>query len=252
MVCSLDNSSALKNFVKGELKYTGNNPEVLMANLLGLAYITGFFFFLLIIVLCSYQLRRRKYHQIANELGAEYQSQGLFKSGKIAGSSNHRKYTVENEEGSRSGSWTVIKMQCVNKGIPLHIHGRFFKNFPNWKYGFTEGDRTERVFVTNVTLQNVGIPLEEKYRIEVEGLFQEFALLNYPFLRKGRLRIEQDSMSFTISGILKKLEVIRQILSVLTTVADRIESQPIGVWSESQQEKQSPTGFSVAVRSDRS
>jgi hypothetical protein len=126
-----------------------------MANILGLVYIAGFFSFLLIIVLCSYQLRRRKYEQIANELGAEYQSQGLFKSGKIAGSSNHRKYTVENEDGARgSGSCTVIEMQCVNKGISLHIHGRFFKNFPDWKYAFTEGDRTERVFVTNVTLQN--------------------------------------------------------------------------------------------------
>src|SRR6202795_387772 len=198
-----------------------------MDTLLGLFSIAGFFFFLLLIVLCSYQLRRRKYKQIATELGAEYQSQGLFKSGKIAGSSNHRKYTIENEEGSRSGSWTVIKMPCVNKGISLHIHGRFFKNFPNWKYAFTEGDRTERVFVTNVTLQNVGIPLEEKHKIEVQGLFQEFALLNSEILRKGQVRIEQDIMSFTIHGVLRKLEVIRQILSVLTTVADRIESQPI-------------------------
>ena len=199
-----------------------------MDTILGLVSIAGFFFFLLIIVLCSYQLRRRKYRQIANELGAEYQSQGLFKSGKIAGSNNQRKYTVENEEGARgSGSLTVIEMQCVNKGIPLHIHGRFFKNFPNWKYAFTEGDRTERVFVTNVTLQNVGIPLDEKYRIEVQGLFQEFALLNFEILRKGQVRIEQDTMSFTIHGVLRKLEVIRQIFSVLSTVADRIESAPI-------------------------
>jgi hypothetical protein len=199
-----------------------------MDTILGLVSIAGFFFFLLIIVLCSYQLRRRKYKQIATELGAEYQSQGLFKSGKIAGSSNHRKYTVENEEGARgSGSLTVIEMQCVNKGVPLHIHGRFFKNFPNWKYAFTEGDRTERVFVTNVTLQNVGIPLDEKYRIEVQGLFQEFALLNFEILRKGQVRIEQDTMSFTIHGVLRKLEVIRQIFSVLSTVADHIESAPI-------------------------
>ena len=198
-----------------------------MDTLLGLVSVAGFFLFSLILVLCSYQLRRRKYQQIANELGAEYQSQGLFKSGKIAGSSNRRTYTIENEEGSRSGSWTVIEMQCVNKGIPLHIHGRFFKNFPNWKYAFTEGDRTERVFVTNVTLQNVGIPLEEKYRIEVQGLFQEFAPLNSEILRKGQVRIEQDSMSFTIHRVLRKVEVIREILSVLAGVADRIESAPI-------------------------
>ena len=220
-----------------------------MANVLGLVYIAGFFFFLLIIYCVHIQLRRRKYRQIASELGAEYQSQGLFKSGKIAGSSNHRKYTVENEDGARgSGTWTIIQMQCVNKGIPLQIHGRFFKNFPNWKYAFSRGDRTERVFVTNVTLQNVGIPLEEKYRIEVQGLFQEFALLNYAFLRKGLLRIEQDTMSFTISGILKKLEVIRQILSVLTRVADRIESEPVGDGGETQPKELIPASVSVTVR----
>ena len=160
--------------------------------------------------------------------GAEYQSQGLFKSGKIVRSSSPRKYTVENEDGAHgSGMLTIIEMQCVNRGIPLHVHGRFFKNFPNWRYAFTKGDRTERVFVTNVTLQNVGIPLEEKYKTEVQGLFQEFALLDHAFLRKGILRIEQGTMSFTVRGILKKLELIRQILSVLTRLADRIESTPI-------------------------
>jgi hypothetical protein len=41
------------------------------------------------------------------------------------------------------------------------------------------------------------------------------------------LRIEQDTMFLTVHGILKKLEVIREILSVLTRVADRIESAPI-------------------------
>ena len=119
-------------------------------------------------------------------------------------------------------------MPCLNKGIPLHLHGRFFKAFPNWKYAFTKGDRTERVFVTHITLQNAGIPLEEKYRIEVQGLFQETALLNYALLRKGLISIEQETISFKVNGTLKKLEVIRQILSVLARVADRIESEPIG------------------------
>src|ERR1700730_15958237 len=199
-----------------------------MNTLVGLVSIAGSFLFLLLIVLCSYQLRRRKYRQIANELGAEYQSQGLFKSGKIAGFNNQRKFTVENEEGARgSGSFTVINMQCMNKGIPLHIHGRFFKNFPNWKYAFSEGNRTERVFVANVTVQNAGIPLDEKYRIQVQGLFQEFALLNSEILEKGQVRIEQESMSFTLHRVLRKVEVIRNILSVLARVAVRIESTPI-------------------------
>ena len=199
-----------------------------MDTLVGVVSIAGMLLFSLILVLCSYQLRRRKYQRIANELGADYRSQGLFKSGAIAGLTNQRKYTVENEEGARgSGSFTVIKMECVNKGIPLHIHGRFFKNFPNWKYAFSEGDRTERVFVTTVTVQNAGIPLEEKYRIQVQGLFQEFALLNSEILKRGQVRIEQKSMSFTVHRVLRKVELIREILSILARAADRIESAPI-------------------------
>jgi hypothetical protein len=133
-----------------------------------------------------------------------------------------------NEDGARgSGTRTVIEIQCANKGIPLFIYGRFFKNFPNWKYAFTLGDRSERVFVTNITLQNVGIPLEEKYKIELRGLFQEIALLDADIFGKGDIRIGQDTMSFTVHGILKKLEVIRQIILILTGVADRIESAPI-------------------------
>lgn len=182
---------------------------------------------LLALVLCSYQLRRRKYRQIAHELGAQYQALGLFNSGKIAGATNQRAYTVETEDRGRAGTWTTVRMQCVNKGIPLHIHGHFFNPFPNWKYAFTLGDRTERVFFAHLTLQNVGVPLEKKYWVEVQSLFQEFALLNYGFLRKGRLGIDQDSVVFTIRGALRKLDVVQQILSVLIRVADRIEAAPV-------------------------
>ena len=193
---------------------------------LGLVSVAGLFFFLWIVYFVHVQLRRRKYRQIANSLGAEYHSQGLFKTGKIAGASDHRKYTVENVVRSRA-TWTTVEMPCLNKGISLHIHGRFFKTFPNWKYAFTRGDRTERVFVTHITLQNVGVLLPEKYRVEVQALFQENALVNYALLRKAVISIEQDTISFTVSGTLKKLEVIQQVLSVLTRVADRIESEPI-------------------------
>jgi hypothetical protein len=197
-----------------------------MDTLVGLVSIAGFILFLLLLVLCSYELRRWKYRQIADELQAEYQSQGLFKAGKIAGASNHRKYTIENVVWGRA-TWTTVEMPCLNKGIPLHLHGHFFKEFPNWKYAFTMGDRTERVFITHITLQNVGIPLEEKYRIEVQGLFQETAQLNSSLLREGLISIDKETISFKVNGTLKKLEVIQQILSILTGVADRIESAPI-------------------------
>jgi hypothetical protein len=52
---------------------------------LGLVTVGGFILFLLLLVFCSYQLRRWKYKQIANELGAEYQSQGYSKRAKSLG-----------------------------------------------------------------------------------------------------------------------------------------------------------------------
>jgi hypothetical protein len=190
-----------------------------MADLLGLVYIAGIFFFLLSIYCVHVQFRRRKYRQIANELGAEYQSQGLFKTGKITGFSNNRKYIIKNEDGARgSGMWTVI---------PLEFRRGFFKSFPNWRYA---------------------VQLDEKYRAAVQGVFEEFALLNYGFLRKGSLRIEQDDMFFMIGGVLKNLEEIRQILSVLTGVADRMESEPIGDGREDQPKSPIPAAISVAVR----
>lgn len=190
-------------------------------------FIGGFLSFSIILVLFSYQLRRRKYRRIADELDAQYQPHGLFSSGKITGAVNQRTYTIETEDRGRAGTWTTVRMQCVNKGIPLHIHGHFFTPFPNWKYAFTSGDRTERVFFTHLMLQNVGIPLEEKYRVDVQSLFQQLAFLNYSFLRKGHWGIDQDSVVFTIRGPLRKLEFVQQILPVLTGVADRIEAAPI-------------------------
>lgn len=198
-----------------------------MDTFLGLVAVGGFICLLLALVMCSYQLRRHKYRQIANELGAQYRSRGLFNSGKIAGTINQRAYTVETEDRGRAGALTTVRMQCVNRGIPLHIHGRFFNPFPNWKYAFTLGDRTERVFFTHLTLQNVGIPLQEKYRLEVQSLFQELAFLNYGFLRKGHLGIDEDSVVFTIRGALRKSDLVQQMLSALTGIAGRIEAAPV-------------------------
>lgn len=184
------------------------------------------FSFLMILVLCSYQLRQRKYRQVADQLGAQYHSQGLFRSGTITGISNQKNYTVSTVDRGRAGTWTTVTMQCVNKGIPISVHGHFFNPFPNWKYAFTLGERTERVFFAHLTLQNVGVPLEEKYRDQVQGLFQEFAL-NYDVLRKGHLVIADDSIAFTISGAVRKFDTLKQILFVLTGLADRIEASPI-------------------------
>jgi hypothetical protein len=199
-----------------------------MNDLIGRLSIFGFFFVLLMIYCVNIQWRRWKYRNIARELGAQFQSQGPFKSGKIAGPASQRSYTIENRDGARgSGVWTIIEMQCTNKGIPLRIEGHFFKNFPDWRYASTIGEQTEHVFVANITVQGAGIPLGDKYKIQVQSLFQDLALRNDAFLQKGILRVEDGRVSFMTHGIVNRLDSVRQMLSVLTGVAECIESAPV-------------------------
>lgn len=174
------------------------------------------------------QLRRLKYRRIAGGLQAEYESQGLFKSGEIIGSSKGRKYSIRTRTFGRS-IWTTFTMDCANKGILLRLGGHFFKDFPNWKFAYTRSDRSERVFVTNVTISNGDVPLQEKYHTQVQCIFQEVALVDSEWLRKWRNRVEikQDAVSYTTHGVLKNIAVAKQILSFLAKVAERIEAEPV-------------------------
>lgn len=186
-------------------------------------FVVGAGFVLLSVYLPLVQLRRRKYRQIAAEMGAEYLSQGIFKTGKIAGTSNGRKYEVEIKgQGRHNSLWTAIEMACANKGIPLHIYGRFFKDFPNWP-----GGETERLLGANVILQNVGTPLAEKYRTEAQGFFQEFAIADGVYLRRAQIVMGQNYVSLKLPGVVKTQEQIQKALSVLARLAERIESAPI-------------------------
>jgi hypothetical protein len=200
------------------------NPGQVFAFELILAVLLFYFIYL--------QLRRLRYRKIAGELGAEYESQGLFRTGEIAGSSNGRKYTIRTRDVAAyksSSTWTTLSMDCLNKGIPLVLQGKFFKHFPNWRFAFTRGDIKERVFAVDVALQNAPVPLEEKYHSQVQRLFQEIALVDSVPLKKGgiRIEIERDSVSYTMHGVLRNVAMARQVVSLLTEVADRIESAPV-------------------------
>lgn len=173
------------------------------------------------------QLRRLKYRRIADRLGAEYHSQGLFQTGKITGSGNGRDYTIETRATARyksSSTWTTISINCANKGIPLQIAGGFFKAFPDWRFTSTTGERKQRVFVTEITLQDAPVPLQERQKLQVQGLFQAFALLHSALLMKGSLRIQPDQISFSTRGVLKNAEAAKETIWVLSQIADRIES----------------------------
>jgi hypothetical protein len=201
--------------------------RIMTAQLFGALFTAGAFVFALSVYLIFMQWRRLKYMQMADALGAQYQSQGFASTGEIIGSNHGRKYKIETKASGRSGMWTVASLESVNRGIGLSIHGGFFKTFPNWRFVYMRGDGSERLSGVNVTLLNAGLPLEEKYKLPVQRLFQQIALPGADALKKGNLKIEQDAISFTRRGVLTKVEVIRQIISQLTEVARRIESEPV-------------------------
>jgi hypothetical protein len=61
----------------------------------------------------------------------------------------------------------------------------------------------------------------------VRGFFQEFAMADGAFLRRGQIVMGQDYVSFKLPGIVKKQAEIQKALSVLARLAERVESGPI-------------------------
>src|SRR5579872_2495449 len=151
------------------------------------------------------QFRRWRYRRIAKDLGADYQSQGVFKSGAIAGSREARKYMITTRDvtvGRGSSTWTSFAIGCANKGIQFQMDGHFFNRFPDWRFAYSTGDRSEKVFAAEIVLQNAPVPLEEKYKTQIQSLFQEFSAPNLALLKKGHLKIQSDDISFSTRGVL--------------------------------------------------
>lgn len=182
------------------------------------------------------QLRRLKYKRIARDLGAEYYTQG-FASGKINGVSSGREFSITNRVfqvylDSTPGNyyqtiWTSITVNCKNDGIALMIHRGFLKDFPNWKYVFTRNNKEADALGANIYSRDFAVLLDQKYRIMVQNFFHEVILSDYSFIKEGMIDIGKDRISFIVSGVFVKTEIIRQIILLLGRIAGRIESSPI-------------------------
>ncbi len=188
-----------------------------------IAIISVLYFFLI-------QHRKSQYRKIANELKADYISQGFFMTGKISGITNGKKFTIETiktSSGKSSTFWTHISMDCQNKGIPLFIRKDFFKNFPNWKAAFTRGERKERVFFTHIDIKNASVALEEKYQFRVLSVFQGIEPTYNKHIKKGNFNISESLISYKVNGIMKNPDRIKKVLDVLNRVAQNTENNPI-------------------------
>ncbi len=99
--------------------------------------------------------------------------------------------------------------------------------FPNWKAAFAMGDRKEKVFFTHITLEDVALPLDKKYRTWVSSVFQGIESTYIGRIKKGDFHISESSMTYKVNGILKNLDKIKGVLDVLNHVIQNIENDPI-------------------------
>ncbi len=174
------------------------------------------------------QSRKATYRNIAQALKADYVSQGMFKTGKITGTTQGRTFTVEpfsTSSGKSSTFWTRISTDCANTGIPLTVRGDFFKAFPNWKAVSTRGERKVRVLAWHITVKTV--LLDDKYKDQVLRAFQGIETTTRDHVRKGKFELAESTLTFTTHGIMKNSATIQKVLEVLNTIAGQIEAAPI-------------------------
>ena len=174
------------------------------------------------------QSRKAAYRKMAQDLNADYVSQGVLKTGKITGSAQGRTFTVEpftTSSGKSSAYWTRIFVDCANAGIPLTARADFFKAFPNWKAVSTRGERKMRVFAWHITLKT-GL-LDDKYKDQVLRAFEGIDAATRDHACKGNLELAESTLTYTTRGIVKNSTTIEKVLEVLSTIAARIEAAPI-------------------------
>lgn len=177
------------------------------------------FYFLLI------QSRRYRWRAMAHRLGAKYFSMGLFKTGRITGMIEGRKYFVATDVNN-SG----VIMPFAYKGIPLGLPTKFFTSFPDWRYALTIGEKRQRCFVTHVTFKGASIQLPEAYRDRVVEAFQELRMFYPPEdhrIGDGYLWLRAEGVEFKCSGVFFDSERIKAIASLLCSTAELMEKLPI-------------------------
>lgn len=195
--------------------------------LFGIVLIAATFAFALLIYLVFLQWRRTKFRKLAEALSATYRYQGFAATGEILGDDAGRKYNIITKAAGRSGMWTIVSAECANRGIGITIFGGFFKHFPDWRFVYVHGDGKNVDRGVRIGLLGMGHPIDEKYKAPVQNLLQEVSLMSGAVLKRGELKIDQNSISFTKHYVLTNAETMRQIVSGITQIARRLESDPV-------------------------
>lgn len=212
------------------------------------------FLFFVVGVPCFLIFKRRikKYKAIAHYVGGIYEPRGTFKTGRISGAVNGRKYNIEPVEvGSRTAEThfrTFFTIDCDNKGMLLLIKPKFFKSFPNWKYisklkeKKKENDFNGKMLSADYKSNSYG--REEKFDFDEsrKSLLEEklstlstdpaliYKKIKRIFTFPSLIQIERDKLTLDIgelqldTGSIKQIE---QYLELIEQIAKSIENEPV-------------------------
>jgi hypothetical protein len=162
------------------------------------------FYFLVI------QFRRLRYRQLARKLSAQYVSEGLFKTGRIVGTSAGQEFVVEAfVRGFHGGRFfTSVSMPCSTGAIDLAADPPV-----------TPG--------VHLSLRSAAIPLEQSRDAKIMEMLSGFAS-EVPSLRKGRFYIQSGSVKWETDGILANERQIEMVVPLIQRIAKAVETPPNG------------------------
>jgi hypothetical protein len=211
--------------------------------LIGLILSIGIFYFFLI------QRRKTKYKSIARYPGGDHLQESIFKTGKIVGIRNNKKYTIEPiEVGDRSAEThfrTFLSIDCKNEGMLLLLKVDFFKNFPDWKNLYKLKEKKEdKDFIGKLLSQNYKynsygrideyefndaqkkliVKLFSNHDFDSNEIFKSLKKsLTFPSL----IQIERDRVYLDIGGLLLDKKKLEMHICLLEKLSKKIEQQPI-------------------------
>lgn len=211
--------------------------------LIGAIALIGLSYFFLV------QRRKIKYKAISRYIEGEYIKESIFKTGKIIGVRNGKKYTIEPiEVGDRSAEThfrTFFSIECKNEGILLLIKVDFFKNFPDWRNIFNlKEKKEEQDFIGKLLNKNYkhnSYGRIDKYNFNevqkklIEALFKNLSLDSNKIFKnlKKRLtfqsliQIERNKIYLDIGELLLDKRKIKENIDLLEQLSKKIEEQPI-------------------------
>jgi len=198
-----------------------------------LSLIIASFIVLSIIAFWLLQKTRKLLRKMADDLQAKYESKGPFDYGKITGRCNNRAFEIKLKYESVVGSksmYTFISMPFEYRGPSLLIRDGFFKNFPDWnELRISWKAKEVNGVVKYFKLDRAVFPLDEKYRNQIYSIFSGIKTDDGNIFRWSTINISENKITFMRWGVLKRLEVIRDILAKISIIASRIEENPIQI-----------------------